>query len=670
MRRLLRKAPYELRLHLAYTTIALGLLSVYRLAFFLVYSYRLTEETPRWQVALAFVVGLRFDLAAVYILLGPFLLLSLLLLVPGRLNRVSAVRAVWVYGPIVVVIWIGVISIVDIMYYENANKHIGYEAFAYLNMELFTMIGAALQRTPIRVSAALLGMVVVFFVARRILAHFPYGEPEYGWQKRGAVFLGALVVVPLLIRGGPQISPLRTGDAIISKNDFVNNLGINGAFTALTDLKVTDIQKVNRLPLDTATKVVRASIDYPGAEFVSDRFPLLRRLRGTSSGPLPNIVVVVLEGWTGRYVSPISDGRVDGREVTPHFNRLVREGLFFRRHMASGGRTTNGLMALFGGIPDRPGLTAVRTRQILNRFSGLGNIAKKQLGYQTLFVAGNDLAFNNKRTIMRHWGFDRQIGKAGIAKMNRYKLGAWGYNDADILEVFHEELLRMHRSGPFLAVVHTITTHYPYRTPHAKFDIFGEHVRDRDYLNVYHYADWSVHQFIERARRSPYFANTIFVLASDHTHHRYLNYYEDRNTPLLFFAPGRIRPGLREDIVSQLDVLPTILGLIGREVYFTGMGRDLLRVKGGAAYFAYGNLFGWIDDGMFYFQSVEGGPGESFTMHPPFEDTQRCRKEEGACAAHKLRARAFLNMSYRLLNDNIIFPEERELQVIRARPVR
>ena len=666
MKRFLKKAPYELRLHAAYVAIAVGILTVYRVAFFLVYSYRLTEATPRSKVLLAFLVGLRFDLAAIYIVTGPFLLLSLFLSVSYNLNRFAGFRAVWLYGPVLGLVWIAILSIVDIMYYENANKHIGYEAFAYLNMELFTMIGAALERTPVRVTAALAGMVAVFFFAGRILGRYPYRPPGYGWIGRVAVLVGSTAIALLIVRGGPQTSPLRTGDAIISKNDFVNNLGINGPFTAITDLKVTNIQKVHQLPMDTAAGVVQAAIAYPGAEFVSKRYPLLRRLKGTRRGRPPNIVIVILEGWTGRYVNPITDGMVDGKVVAPHFNRLISEGLFFRKHMASGGRTTNGLMAVIGGVPDRPGLTAVRTRQILNRFSGLGNIVRDQLGYQTIFVAGNDLAFNNKQTIMRHWGFDHQIGKGEIRKLKKYKLGAWGYNDADILEVFHDEISKLHRKGPFLGVVHTVTTHYPYRTPHAKFDIFDEKTRDRDYLNVYHYADWSLHQFIERARRSAYFSDTIFVLASDHTHHRYLNYYEDRNTPLLILAPGRIKPEVRDEIVSQLDIMPTILGLIGREVYFSSMGRDLTKTRPTSAYFAYGNVFGWIDETMFYFQTVEGGPGESFSVNPPFLDTQLCRRTPPACDVHRLKARAFLNLSYRLLNGNVIFPPQRELDRIRS----
>src|SRR5690606_15312950 len=162
------------------------------------------------------------------------------------------------------------------------------------------------------------------------------------------------------------------------------------------------------------------------------------RLAPSRPGPAPNVVVIILEGWTGKFVRPIGEGRVAGRVVTPHFNRLAGQGLLFTRFYASGGRTTNGLIAMIGGIPDRPGLTAVRTRQILNRFSGLGSVLKDQLGYRTLFIAGNDLSFNNKRTIMSHWGYEKLIGKAAIAAMPKekgFRLGAWGYDDGDLYQI-------------------------------------------------------------------------------------------------------------------------------------------------------------------------------------------------------------------------------------------
>jgi phosphoglycerol transferase MdoB-like AlkP superfamily enzyme len=297
--------------------------------------------------------------------------------------------------------------------------------------------------------------------------------------------------------------------------------------------KTETISKHHQLDAQTAVRTVREIIEYPGARFLSEEYPMLREIPQTNAAKPPNVVIIVLEGWTGKFVKPITDGLVDGREVTPHFNKLATEGLFFSRMFASGGRTTNGLLALIGGIPDRPGLTAVRTPQIMNRFSGLPSVLAG-MGYSTFFISGNDLNFNNKGTIMKHWGSAELTGKKQIDALKRFEIGAWGYYDRDVFTLLHEKMMEGHRTGrPVNGIVHTITTHYPYKTPDKKFDAFGKETRDHEYINVLHYADWALHDYLEEARKAPYFKDTVFFLISDHSHHRFLNYYEDRNVPFL-----------------------------------------------------------------------------------------------------------------------------------------
>lgn len=153
---------------------------------------------------------------------------------------------------------------------------------------------------------------------------------------------------------------------------------------------------------------------------------------------------------------------------------------------------------------------------------------------------------------------------------------------------------------------------------------------------------------------------------SDHSHHRFLNYYEDRNVPLLIYAPGKIKPELREDITSQLDLIPTILGFMEREVYFSVMGRDLRKVKGQSAYFAYGNIFGWIEDDFLYYQSVSGGQGETKTIKPPFVDIGLCYRDINLCKKHGDKTKAFLNLGDELLKSNHLFPSESVLKEIKS----
>jgi phosphoglycerol transferase MdoB-like AlkP superfamily enzyme len=658
---LIHRLPFYFKFHLVLAGLGLFCLTIYRFAFYLMYSYRI-QNADIYTVLKAFLYGIRFDISVLSIFIG----VSLLYASVHFLNVKRSFRIIWRIVPVFLLIILILLLGADLVYYENGNKHLGYEAFAYLGFEMLPLIGSAFSQSPTMFLFAILVISLLVYAIYRLQVKFPYVHTPFNYKIAILQFILILTFLILGIRGGIQTSPLRTSDAIISEETIVNDLVLNPGFTAITDLKMTEVDTRHFMSLEDSTRIVRDAVSYPGAEFVSDTYPLLRRTTIASSKPLPNIVIIVLEGWTGKFIDLIGQKNVQGKEVTPYFNQLIRKGTFFTNFFASGGRTTNGLMALIGGIPDRPGLTAVRTPQILNRFSGMGSIAKK-LGYDTLFVTGTDLSFNNKGSIMFHWGFDTLIGKLQLEKNPEYKTGPWSYWDEASLDSLHLNLIERHGKSPIMAVIHTGTTHYPYVVPDEKYRIFDKSVEDSDYLNVLHYADHAVNEYIQKAKQAAYFDQTIFVFVSDHSHHRFLNYYEDRNVPLLIYAPSKFKPEIRKDITSQLDVLPTVIGFMEREVYFSGMGRDLYKTRGNSAYFAYGNIFGWIQNDMLYYQSVAGGVGETKSIQPPFVDTGVCKRDISLCALHSDHTKAFLNLSQDLLKGNKLFPSEKELEQIKLK---
>ncbi|MBM9578817.1 sulfatase-like hydrolase/transferase [Leptospira sp. 201903070] len=649
------KIPTHLKLIFSYVVYFAVILLLYKIAFLSVYWYRL-HGVPLDEIAVAFFLGFRFDFAVIGMTLGVFAFLSVL----PFLNRFKVYRFFWGYTPILLGIWMIAHLIADIIYFENANKHIGYEGFVFIGKDLGVILKSALEQNTTTFIIGI-GFLLIFLPLSTwlFLKYNPYEYKRESWKTYGAHIGIVLVLTIIAIRGGIQESPIRATNAIVSGNNFVNNIALNGVFTSIMDLKSQSIPKFLKLETEEAVKIVRKEIDYPGAEFVSEKYPILRVQKETRAGTPPNIVLIMLENWTGKFIRPISDGLVDGKEVAPHFNQLLKKGRFYNRFIASGGRTTNGMMSILTGIPDRPGLTVVRTHQVLGNFSGIGSIFKR-MGYETFFVTGGDLSFDNKSTLMPHWGFDTVMGEKEITKLGRFKLGAWGYDDADVLQLLHERISASKK--PILGLALTLTTHYPYRTPSERFRIFGPETRDYDFLNVYNYADWAVHNFITQAEKSGYFKNTIFVFVADHTHHRYLDYYEDRNVPFLIYAPGRIAPALDETIASQLDVIPTILGLVGKKVAFSAMGRNLLAPgRSKTAYFAYGNLFGWIENEHFYLRFFDGKEDLSYNILPPREKNNFCEKDPTVCEEMSKKAKAYLNLSYDLLNRNVVFPSETEL---------
>ncbi|MCE9501743.1 MAG: sulfatase-like hydrolase/transferase [Leptospira sp.] len=648
-----RKEKYFAGLFLYFTVI----LFVYRIIFIVYYKTGF-ENAPLQKILKAFLVGFRFDFSVTAILLFPFFILSCL----NFFNRFRPYGIFWSYGPLLISCWMTGHLAADVLYFENANKHIGYEGFVFLGSDSIIILKSALERNPQFLFFSVLGVLLIFSGSSILFSLFL--RPVYQREKitrllTGMIF-GSLILL-LLMRGGIQTSPIGPGNAIISENTYLNNLALNGVFTMFADFRADPVPDSQRVSLEESVYQVREEIKYPGAEFVSIKYPVLRKTIAKNAIRPPNIVLFIMESWTGKFIKPIAEGTVREIEVTPEFNSLARKGIFFTRFFATGGRTSNGLMSVLTGIPDRPGLSVIHSRHSLGRVSGLGNILKKA-GYSTSFYYGGELAFENIKPILKHWGFDALFDYAEISGSGKYKTGAWGIDDADVYDFMHTRFQESKPDQPFLSVVLTLSTHYPYRVPSPEFAVFGKRTPESEYLNVMRYADWSIKDYLQKAEKSDYFRDTVFLFVSDHTHHKNLNYYEDRNIPFLIYSPGRFRPELRREISSQLDIIPTVLGIVGKEVYFSVMGRDLLNVKSRqSAYFAYGNIFGWVEGDTYFLDALDKSNALNFAINPPYREYPVCRVFSAPCIVPQRKARSFLTLSDYLLKKNLVFPAENDI---------
>lgn len=647
------KLNLRTKLFLFYFSLCIFIFFVYRGIFLFAYRDRL-EDASFLLILQSFLVGLRFDSSVIVSILSPFYFLSLVF----PLNRFRIYQFLWAFIPNVFIVWSAMHLIGDIVYYANANKHLGYEGFVFLNKDIFVLFQSFFLEKPILFLFSI-GFVFLYvsLVSHFYKKYFIYEENYRKPQSRGLELVGFLLISILLIRGGIQPTSLRPSHAIISDNGFINILGLNGVFTSFYDLSQTQIPNAKKVPFAESVLFVREEISYQGAEFVNPAFPILRKVTAVNENKPPNLVIILLESWTGKFVKPISkDGLVDGKEVTPNFNRLAEKGVFFKRFFATGGRTSNGLIATLTGIPDRPMMSTLHSQEANARVSGLGKLLK-QANYQSLFMTGSDLSFENMEPHIKRWGFDMIVDEKIIDKTNRFKKGVWGFDDGDGLQLFNEYLRAQNKDNPFVATYLTISTHYPYKVPDKKFEIFDSNTKDHSYLNTYHYADFAIGEFMRAAEKEEYFENTIFVFLADHTHHRDLNHYEDRNIPLLFYAPSKLKPEIRENIGSQIDLIPTLLGFVAKPVLFSAMGKDLFASSSKSfAYFCFGYLYGWIEEGHFYFQNLDATrPTVNFPLKEPFIDAQNCNISP-ECKLAERKTNAFLNLPIYLIEKNLVFP--------------
>lgn len=588
------------------------ILIFHRLLFTIIYFEN--EYSSQWlYIFYQILYGFRFDVSTVCMLLVPLVLIYPFVFVLQK-NLFGSLISFFEYLHF---FWLGLINLLlfaSIYNFSVNDKHLGWEFVAYFKDSVKIFKGLWIDSSVLFILFFLIVPIWMtaghFLYLKQNRLQIEYGEPKTKFTRiQFLKFMGSLLTILIFLiigfRGGPGISPLRTAQAMRTQSSYLNNIALNGAFTVAYSLKGSKEYKQYFDPI-VNRDYTRALIDQ-NKKFISKKYPLLRYMPARLHSGLPkktNIVLIILEAFSAKYLK-VHGG--DAR-IAPNLNNLINDGIYFERFMASGGRSANGLFGMFTGIPDRAGPTILRSSSINNNFGGLGELLNRK-GYQTLFVHGGDLSFDNLASVLPHLGFKNLFGYREIKNNPDYNNETpWGFDDSDSFRFFGEKLQKFHQ--PFFATIFTVNTHHPYIISDTADRLFPENTLENKYLNSYHYTDSILGRFINDSRKQAWFGNTVFIILADHAHHRGLNYLEDRNIPLLIYAPGLIMPKKVGQLSSQLDILPTILSLSGGESLYTAIGNDLMmpRPKPSFVFYAGGsgtNLIGWIENDHLLVHSID-----------------------------------------------------------------
>ncbi len=455
-------------------------------AFFVFHFWNQIANSNLFDIFKVFLHGLRFDLSTQALVLFLFCLLALI----EPCNRFKWYIRFWKYTPLIFVIYsIGHLT-GDFLYFQNANKHLGYEGFVFFGKDFWVVFSSTLieDLRTILLGFFLMGMFA--YVCFWYLRNLDYRNDSIPFKKK--FFLNILFIICLLIlaRGGFQKSFISTGNAIVTKNPLLNQFVLNGVFTTIVDFRVEKFPQIQSMNPWEAIAITKEIIYFKGASFVNDTFPILRKIPGKKEYGKPNILLIILESWPSKYSNEKFSYIIDGKEITPRFNILKKQGLYFPRFFANGGRTSNGLVAILTGIPDRPGVSLIHTKYALNRFTPLGTLLKN-IGYETSFYYGGQLAFENITPILKNWGFDNLYDYEFFDSQKKFQKGVWGFNDLDVYEQILNDLENSHSNSPKLIACLTLSTHHPFQIPSKDFEIFPPKDDEIKFINSLHYADFA-----------------------------------------------------------------------------------------------------------------------------------------------------------------------------------
>ena len=406
-----------------------------------------------------------------------------------------------------------------------------------------------------------------------------------GVWDRGLTLLW-LLLVGFASRGTFDHRPLNPSLASFTTHRIANEIAGCGIFNLLYEWsqraknQFAALKSIVQVPpageaLGRARKVLACD-----GQFTDDGpNPLARRIANVVKPAPLNVVLVVMESFTGRLT-----GCLGGKPaLSPELDSLAHEGLLLEQCYATGERTIQGLEAAICSFPPLPGEGVVKRPQARQNFATLAGVLRER-GYATGFLYGGQGIFDHMLGFFLGNGFDRFVEEKDFVAP-RYK-SPWGVSDEDLFERADGEFRRYHKANqPFFATLLTVSLHSPWQFPAGKIKpLAAETAVPPGYelaeLNNFLYADFCVGQFMRQARQAPYFDNTLFVFVGDHGVHLRGNQLipiDEYLVPALFFAPKHVAVGRVSAVTSQMDLPPTIMGIVGGEYRSPFFGRDLLK---------------------------------------------------------------------------------------------
>ena len=297
----------------------------------------------------------------------------------------------------------------------------------------------------------------------------------------------------------------------------------------------------------------------------------------------PNVVVLIVESFGREYIGALNSTLENGtyRGYTPFTDSLIARSVTFSHSYCNGRKSIDGMPSILSGIPMfvEPFFL---TPASMNHVSGLASLLGSE-GYQTAFFHGAQRGSMGFQAFARATGFDSYYGREDYVADSRFGGdadfdGTWAIWDEPFLQYYCAKMSEMKQ--PFMTAIFTASSHHPYAVPEKYSSRYPE--EGIVIHKCIRYTDMALGRFFREARRQPWYQNTLFVLTSDHTNLSDHDYYQTDIggfcSPIVFFDPsGKLlgEPRMEQKIAQQIDILPTVLGLLNYRKPFLAFGIDL-----------------------------------------------------------------------------------------------
>ncbi|WP_288244543.1 alkaline phosphatase family protein [uncultured Chryseobacterium sp.] len=350
---------------------------------------------------------------------------------------------------------------------------------------------------------------------------------------------------------------------IKSENVFEDEIQANGLpkfYWAFTHNELDYFQFYPEINQSKAEKVFLS-------QFVS---PALKRNIVSAEPELKkNVVLISIESLSADFLAHYGNTQ----KITPFLDSLADKSLMFTNLYATGNRTVRGLEALTLCIPPTAGESIIKRENNKNKFT-TGSVFKSK-GYDVKFLYGGYSYFDNMKDFYEGNGYEI-VDRDSFKPEEISFANVWGVADEDMAKKAIQTMNAEAKSGkPFFNHWMTVSNHRPFTYPNGKIDIPGD-AKSRE--GGVKYTDYSLRKFFEMAKKQVWYSNTVFVIIADHCASSAGDTelpMDKYRIPAMIFSDGFIQPQKFTQTMSQIDVMPTLFGLLNFKYQSKFLGQDV-----------------------------------------------------------------------------------------------